>query len=79
VNREAEQALRAVAENFEATREDLERIATTLGESTVPRVEDFVPDAVALLQGRTLGTVRTCVASWSSLAEGDSTRCRSLT
>lgn len=58
MNRDAENALRAVAENFAATREDLERIARTLGASPVPTVADFAPLATRALTGRTLGTYR---------------------
>jgi len=58
VNREAEQALRAVAENFAASREDLERIAKTLGASPVPTLGEFAPIATGLLTGRTLDTYR---------------------
>lgn len=58
MNREAERALRAVAENFLATREDLERIAGSLDGSLVPTLGAFAPQAVALLTGRTLDTYR---------------------
>jgi len=58
VNRDAEAALRAVALNFEATRDDLERIAATLDRSTVPSVASFTGDVTALLVGRTLETYR---------------------
>lgn len=58
MNREAEQALRAVAENFAASREDLQRIALTLDASPVPRLRDFAPLAAGVLTGRTLDTYR---------------------
>ena len=58
MNRDAEAALRAVAENFAATREDLERIASTLDASPVPLVRDFAAEAAAVLVGRTLDTYR---------------------
>lgn len=53
---ESEAALRAVAAQFAATREDLERIATTLQDSPVPALGAFVGEAKALLSGRTLDT-----------------------
>lgn len=58
MNRDAEQALRAVAANLGATREDLERIAHTASESRVPRLVDFAPLASRLLTGRTADTYR---------------------
>ena len=58
MNRESENALRAVAENFAATREDLERIARTLDASPVPTVADFAPLAARVLTGRTRDTYR---------------------
>lgn len=58
MNREAEAALRAVAAQFEATREDLERIAGTLSTSTVPTLGEFAGQVLELLSGRTLGTYR---------------------
>lgn len=62
MNREAEQALRAVAANFAATREDLERIAASLDSSPVPLVRDFAAEAAAVLVGRTLDTYRHHIA-----------------
>jgi hypothetical protein len=56
VNREAEDALRSVAAGFSATRQDLERIALSLGESSVPRLGDFAAIATSLLDGRTRET-----------------------
>lgn len=56
MNTEAERALRAVADSFSATREDLQRIARTLDVTTVPTVAQFVPVTRALLSGRTLDT-----------------------
>lgn len=58
MNREAEQALRAVADNFAATREDLERIARTMDVSPVPRLGEFAQLATGVLTGRTLETYR---------------------
>lgn len=58
MNREAEQALRAVASNFAATREDLERIAVSLEVSQVPLLGDFAAEATRLLVGRTRDTYR---------------------
>lgn len=58
MNREAEAALRTVAENFAATREDLERIASSLHASPVPLIRDFAPEAAGVLTGRTLDTYR---------------------
>lgn len=58
MNRDAEDALRAIAERFSATREDLERIAETLGGSVMPSVADFAPLAAEVLTGRTLDTYR---------------------
>lgn len=58
MNRDSELALRAVAAQFGATREDLERIASSLGESPVPRLADFADEALQLLSGRTLQTYR---------------------
>lgn len=55
---ETEAALRAVAAQFDATREDLERIATTLMNSPVPLLGDFAGEAERLLTGRTLDTYR---------------------
>lgn len=55
---EAEAALRAVASQFAATRTDLERIATTLQDSPVPLVGDFVGEVRSLLRGRTFDTYR---------------------
>lgn len=55
---EAEAALRAVAAQFEASREDLERIATTMADSPVPLLGNFAGEARALLIGRTLDTYR---------------------
>jgi len=55
---ETEAALRAVAAEFAATREDLERIATTLMASPVPLLGDFADEAGRLLSGRTLDTYR---------------------
>lgn len=55
---EAEAALRAVAAQFEASREDLERIATTMADSPVPLLGNFADEARALLMGRTLDTYR---------------------
>lgn len=54
MNAEAERALRAVAAQFEATREDLERIALSLKVSPVPLVGSFADDVKRLLVGRTL-------------------------
>lgn len=62
MNRDAEAALRAVAEHFAATREDLERIASSLGSSPVPLVRDFAPDTAGVLAGRTLATYRHHIA-----------------
>ncbi len=58
MNREAEAALRAVAAQFEATREDLERIAGTLSASPVPTLAEFAGQVLDLLGGRTLDTYR---------------------
>lgn len=58
MNREAEEALRAVVASFAATQEDLQRIAGSLDRSSVPRVEDFARIAVGMLTGRTLRTYR---------------------
>lgn len=58
MNRDSEEALRAIAERFSATREDLERIAGTLGDSAIPTVANFAPQAIAVLAGRTLDTYR---------------------
>lgn len=62
MNSESELALRAVATQFAATKEDLERIARTLATSRVPTLGDFAPHAVALLDGRTLDTYRHHIA-----------------
>src|SRR4051812_14548911 len=62
MNREAEAALRAVATNLAATREDLERIASTLADSTSPLVSEFAPTTVELLDGRTRATYRHHIA-----------------
>lgn len=59
---ETEAALRAVATQFEASREDLERIASTLAESPVPLLGDFAAEASALLFGRTADTYRHHIA-----------------
>lgn len=56
MNAEAERALRAVATQFEATREDLERIALSLTLSPVPRVGSFAEEVKGLLVGRTFAT-----------------------
>jgi integrase len=58
VKRDAELALRAVAAQFGATRDDLERIAGSLDDSPVPRLADFAEEALQLLSGRTLQTYR---------------------
>lgn len=58
MNVESERALRAVADQLGATREDLQRIAETIGGSSVPLLGDFADEALALLTGRTLGTYR---------------------
>jgi len=58
VTPEAEVALRAVACQLDADRDDLERIAATLSQSPVPLLGDFAPEASALLIGRTVGTYR---------------------
>ncbi len=58
MNQEAEQALRAVAANFAATREDLERIAASLDRSSVPLLGEFAHEATAVLVGRTFDTYR---------------------
>ena len=55
---EFEAALRAVAAQFAASREDLERIAATLERTSVPRVEEFLPQVRLMLTGRTLETYR---------------------
>lgn len=56
MNPDLEQVLRAVATQVGATREDLTRIAHTLGESRVPTVVEFVPVTRRLLKGRTADT-----------------------
>lgn len=53
---ESERALRAVATQFGATREDLERIASSLATSPVPLLRDFANEAMSLLTGRTRET-----------------------
>lgn len=58
MNPEAEIALRAVATNLAASREDLRRIADTLDRSAVPTLVDFAPRADELLTGRTRETYR---------------------
>lgn len=58
MNGESEAALRAVAVQFGATQDDLERIARTLGTSPVPTLATFAPKAVELLTGRTADTYR---------------------
>lgn len=58
MNRESEQTIRALAAHLGATREDLDRIARTLSESSVPTLADFAPVATRLLTGRTLDTYR---------------------
>lgn len=50
--------MRAIAERFSATREDLQRIAETLGDSAVPTVAEFAPHSMQVLAGRTLDTYR---------------------
>lgn len=62
MNREAEAALRSVAANFAATREDLERIASSLDTSPVPLIGDFAAEASAVLVGRTADTYRHHIA-----------------
>lgn len=54
MNTEAERALRAVASQFGATREDLERLALSLERSPVPHVRSFAGEVKGLLTGRTL-------------------------
>lgn len=54
MNTDAERALRAVATQFGATREDLERLALSLERSPVPRVCSFAEEVKGLLLGRTL-------------------------
>lgn len=56
MNRESEEALRAVAMQFGATCEDLERIGRRLGASAVPTLASFAPEARRLLSGRTADT-----------------------
>ena len=58
MNRESEAALRAVANQFGATRDDLFRIAGSLDCSLVPFVGAFASECVSLLTGRTLDTYR---------------------
>jgi integrase len=58
MNRDAEHALRAVAANLGATRQDLERIARSSSESRVPLLGDFAPVARRMLTGRTADTYR---------------------
>ena len=47
-----------MAENFAATREDLERIASSLDVSPVPMIRDFAAEAAAVLVGRPADTYR---------------------
>ena len=58
MNPEAERALLAVARQFEATRQDLERLALSFEASTVPTVGAFAREVKSLLVGRTLDTYR---------------------
>lgn len=58
MNRDVEQALRALAATFAVKRDDLERIASSLDASPTPLVGDFAAEAAALLVGRTLDTYR---------------------
>jgi len=58
MNQESEAALRAVAAHFAATRQDLERIASSLSDSPVPLLGVFAAEARAVLTGRTLDTYR---------------------
>lgn len=58
MNPDAERALLAVARQFEATKEDMERVASSLEASTLPTIGDFAHEVQSLLVGRTLDTYR---------------------